>query len=145
MMNDSDYLRDIHAAQFIELCNSYQPMRVFGVNPKYNELLEQRIDRIVAAESSYYTRIHEKQDNRLVFIAPTARWILRKRTDAQSAAVPIKISYFNGRVVLQLSGDEVVHAGESIVQLQNVAAAAHGAVRLAAGFPTGPMARREPF
>ena len=101
-MNDSDYLRDIHAAQFIELCNSYQPMRVFGVNPKYNELLEQRIDRIVAAESSYYTRIHEKQDNRLVFIAPTARWILRKRTNAQSAAVPIKISYFNGRVVLTI-------------------------------------------
>ena len=32
-------------------------------------------------------------------IAPTARWILRRRTDAQSAAVPIKISYFNGRVV----------------------------------------------
>ena len=57
-MNDSDYLRDIHAAQFIELCNSYQPMRAFGVNQKYNELLEQRIDRIVAAESSYHTRIH---------------------------------------------------------------------------------------
>ena len=42
-----------------------------------------------------YTRIHEKQDNCLVFIAPTARWILMRRTDAQSAAVPIKISYFN--------------------------------------------------
>ena len=34
---------------------------------------------------------------------PTARWILRKRTDAQSAAVPIEISYFNGRVVLDES------------------------------------------
>ena len=41
------------------------------------------------------TRIHEKQDNRLVFIAPTARWILMRRTDAQSAAVPMKISYLN--------------------------------------------------
>ena len=47
----------------------------------------------------FHTRIHEKQDNCLVLIAPTARWILRKRTDAQSAAVPMKISYFNGRVV----------------------------------------------
>ena len=46
-----------------------------------------------------HTGIHEKQDNCLVLIAPTARWILRRRTDAQSAAVPIKISYFNGRVV----------------------------------------------
>ena len=43
-----------------------------------------------------HTRIHEKQDNRLVFIAPTARWILRKRTDAQSTAVSIKISYLMG-------------------------------------------------
>ena len=40
-------------------------------------------------------RIHEKQDNCLVLIAPTARWILRKRTDAQSAAVPMKLSYCN--------------------------------------------------
>ena len=48
----------------------------------------------------FYTRIHEKKDNCLVFIAPTARWILMRRTDEQSAAVPIKISYFNGRVVL---------------------------------------------
>ena len=48
----------------------------------------------------FYTRIHEKQDNCLVLIAPTARWILMRRTDAQSAAVPMKISYFNGRVVL---------------------------------------------
>ena len=47
---------------------------------------------------SSHTRIHEKQDNCLVLIAPTARWILMRRTDAQSAAVPIKISYFNGRV-----------------------------------------------
>ena len=38
------------------------------------------------------TRIHSKQDNCLVLIAPTARWILMRRTDAQSAAVPIKIS-----------------------------------------------------
>ena len=30
-----------------------------------------------------HTRIHEKQDNRLVLIAPTARWILRKRTAAR--------------------------------------------------------------
>ena len=43
---------------------------------------------------SAYTRIHEKQDNCLVLIAPTARWILRRRTDAQSAVVPIKISLF---------------------------------------------------
>ena len=50
-------------------------------------------------EYRFHTRIHEKQDNRLVLIAPTARWILRKRTDAQSAAVPMKLSYFNGRVV----------------------------------------------
>ena len=35
------------------------------------------------------------------FYSATARWILIRRTDAQSAAVPIKISYFNGRVVLQ--------------------------------------------
>ena len=47
------------------------------------------------ADKTAYTRIHEKQDNHLVLIAPTARWILRKRTDAHSAAVPIKISYFN--------------------------------------------------
>ena len=40
------------------------------------------------------TRLHEKQDNCLVLIAPTARWILRRRTDAQSAVVPIKISLF---------------------------------------------------
>ena len=44
---------------------------------------------------SLYSRIHEKQENRLVFIAPTARWILMRRTNAQSAAVPMKISYFN--------------------------------------------------
>ena len=50
-----------------------------------------------------------------------------------------------GTFFLQLSGDEIVHAGQGIVDLQQVAAAAHGAVRLAAGFPTGPMARREPF
>ena len=47
----------------------------------------------------FHTRIHEKQDNCLVLIAPTARWILRKRTDAQSAAVPMKLSYFHGKVV----------------------------------------------
>ena len=41
----------------------------------------------------------KNKDNCLVFIAPTARWILMRRTDAESAAVPIKISYFNGRVV----------------------------------------------
>ena len=39
-------------------------------------------------------------------IAPTARWILRRRTDAQSAAVPIKLSYFNGRVVLHRGGGD---------------------------------------
>ena len=33
-----------------------------------------------------HTGIHEKQDNCLVLIAPTARWILRKRPDAQSAS-----------------------------------------------------------
>ena len=50
---------------------------------------------VVFAAGLCYTRIHEKQDNCLVLIAPTARWILRRRTDAQSAAVPMKISYFN--------------------------------------------------
>ena len=44
---------------------------------------------------SLHTRIHSKQDNCLVLIAPTARWILMRRTDAQSAAVPMKLSYFN--------------------------------------------------
>ena len=44
---------------------------------------------------SLHTGIHSKQDNCLVLIAPTARWILMRRTDAQSAAVSIKISYFN--------------------------------------------------
>ena len=55
--------------------------------------------KLCPGEYRFHTRIHEKQDNRLVLIAPTARWILRKRTDAQSAAVPIKISYSNGSVV----------------------------------------------
>ena len=31
----------------------------------------------------------------LLLIAPTARWILMRRTDAQSAGIPIKISYLN--------------------------------------------------
>ena len=57
----------------------------------------------LSKDPGFHARIHEKQDNCLVLIAPTARWILRKRTDAQSAAVPIKIRYFNGRVV---SGSE---------------------------------------
>ena len=37
--------------------------------------------------SIFDTRIHSKQDNCLVLIAPTARWILRKRTDAQMGGV----------------------------------------------------------
>ena len=63
---------------------------------------------------NFYTRIHEKQDNCLVLIAPTARWILMRRTDAQSAAVPIKISYFNGRVVLRLVGARFFALGTEI-------------------------------
>ena len=47
-------------------------------------------------------------------IAPTARWILMRRTDAQSAAVPIKISYFNGRVVLHGSAAPATLAGAAL-------------------------------
>ena len=34
---------------------------------------ERRYENLI---KSFHTRIHEKQDNCLVFIAPTARWIL---------------------------------------------------------------------
>ena len=77
---------------------------VFRGQRGFSRLRRERIQIIFCrgvyvAKNTFHIRIHEKQDNRLVFIAPTARWILMRRTDAQSAAVPIKIFYFNGRVV----------------------------------------------
>ena len=67
-----------------------------------------------------YTGIHSKQDNCLVLIAPTARWILMRRTDAQSAAVPMKISYFNGRVVLSAVTTLEKQARETLAGLAEI-------------------------
>lgn len=45
-MDYSEYLQDIHAAHFIELCKYYQPVRAFGIQQEYASLLERRLDSI---------------------------------------------------------------------------------------------------
>ena len=45
-MNYSEFLLDIHAAQFIELCKYYQPVRAFGMQQEYVNLLERQLDSI---------------------------------------------------------------------------------------------------
>lgn len=45
-MDYSEYLQDIHAAQFIELCKYYQPVRAFGIQQEYASLLERKLDSI---------------------------------------------------------------------------------------------------
>lgn len=45
-MDYSEYLQDIYAAQFIELCKYYQPVHAFGIQQEYASLLERRLDSI---------------------------------------------------------------------------------------------------